>query len=239
MSNGRPDSRLLTQVAARLSAQLDYMINQNAANSIALDAIYEGEPNKYVDYINSLQANPEQADIELQDFQQMHTDSERSEALWRVLSKSILDTLTNEGLDFTNPTMLTAELCANVNAQLNKAYGQSAHDWAHAEQWEKDATIAGIKHAIENPNAPISAQHDAWMAEKISNGWTYGEVKDARKKTHPCIVPYEQLPAHEKFKDLVFNTIVQHFENPLSVIKLEDALGLQAPLMDGNDYVRF
>lgn len=47
------------------------------------------------------------------------------------------------------------------------------------------------------------------MEEKVNDGWVYGEVKDADKKTHPCIVPYNELPEFQKKKDHLFIAIVK------------------------------
>ena len=43
--------------------------------------------------------------------------------------------------------------------------------------------------------------------EKIRS-WSYGEVKDAEAKTHPCLIPYDQLPEFQKAKDKLFVAIV-------------------------------
>ena len=43
--------------------------------------------------------------------------------------------------------------------------------------------------------------HEVWSAGRIADGWTYGEVRDDARKTHPCLVPYEQLPESEKEYD--------------------------------------
>jgi hypothetical protein len=61
---------------------------------------------------------------------------------------------------------------------------------------------------LENPNAGHDAQHNAWLEEKVNDGWVYGEIKDAEAKTHPCIVPFEQLPEFQKKKDALFCAIV-------------------------------
>ncbi len=44
-------------------------------------------------------------------------------------------------------------------------------------------------------------EHLRWCWEKRLNGWTYGKVKDARKKIHPSLVPYDELSENEKDKD--------------------------------------
>ena len=43
--------------------------------------------------------------------------------------------------------------------------------------------------------------HEVWSAGRIRDGWTYGEVRDDVKKTHPCLIPYEELSESEKEYD--------------------------------------
>ncbi|XUM24954.1 RyR domain-containing protein [Bradyrhizobium oligotrophicum S58] len=46
------------------------------------------------------------------------------------------------------------------------------------------------------------------MADKLRAGWVHGEVKDADAKTHPCIVPFDQLPRVQQAKDKLFRAVV-------------------------------
>jgi hypothetical protein len=43
--------------------------------------------------------------------------------------------------------------------------------------------------------------HDVWALGRISEGWTYGPVKDFDKKTTPQLVSYTELPESEKEYD--------------------------------------
>ncbi len=43
--------------------------------------------------------------------------------------------------------------------------------------------------------------HEVWSEGRIAEGWVYGESRDDVKKTHPCLVPYEDLPESEKDYD--------------------------------------
>lgn len=43
--------------------------------------------------------------------------------------------------------------------------------------------------------------HEVWAESRLSQGWTYGDKRDDEKKTHPCLVPYEELPEVEKEYD--------------------------------------
>jgi RyR domain-containing protein len=37
-------------------------------------------------------------------------------------------------------------------------------------------------------------EHEAWLAEKIADGWTWGKELDETLKKSPYIVHFEQLP---------------------------------------------
>jgi len=43
--------------------------------------------------------------------------------------------------------------------------------------------------------------HEVWAKERISQGWSYGPVRDDARKQHPCLISYEELPESEKVYD--------------------------------------
>lgn len=43
--------------------------------------------------------------------------------------------------------------------------------------------------------------HEVWAETRIKQGWTYGPERNDDKKTHPCLVPYEELSEAEKDYD--------------------------------------
>ena len=101
-----------------------------------------------------------------------------------------------------------------MNRALCVAFGDlSQKPWEEAEQWQKDSAMKGVSFAIRNPDAPVSAQHDAWSADKVADGWIYGPVKDATAKTHPCLVPFDDLPPEQKAKDHLFKAVVRTMVN--------------------------
>jgi hypothetical protein len=102
---------------------------------------------------------------------------------------------------------------ALVCHQANKAWCEanddnSQKDWHSAEDWQRKSAINGVIIRIGDRNAGHDAQHNAWLEYKKKDGWVYGEVKDAEAKTHPCIVPFEELPEFQKKKDALFCAIV-------------------------------
>jgi len=43
--------------------------------------------------------------------------------------------------------------------------------------------------------------HEVWAAKRIEEGWQFGLERDDRLKTHPCLIPYAELPESEKEYD--------------------------------------
>ena len=108
-----------------------------------------------------------------------------------------------------NKVEFIAKACHEANRVWCQANGDDTQKhWQDAEQWQRDSAIKGVEFRIGNPEAGKDAQHNAWMADKVNDGWVFGEVKDAEKKTHPCIVPFENLPEFQQKKDALFCAIV-------------------------------
>ncbi|MBC8289462.1 MAG: Ryanodine receptor Ryr [Planctomycetes bacterium] len=43
--------------------------------------------------------------------------------------------------------------------------------------------------------------HENWSAGRIREGWKFGSKRDDDQKTHPCLVPYDDLSDSEKEYD--------------------------------------
>lgn len=46
--------------------------------------------------------------------------------------------------------------------------------------------------------------HDDWVRAYEAMGWVYGPERDPVRKTHPDMVPFDQLEQREQDKDAVF-----------------------------------
>lgn len=102
-----------------------------------------------------------------------------------------------------------AQVCHEVNrtwCAINGDFSQPA--WPDAPHWQKNSAINGVMFHVENPDAEASSSHENWMAEKLADGWTYGETKDPEAKTHPCLVPFDDLPHVQQVKDRLFRAVV-------------------------------
>lgn len=43
--------------------------------------------------------------------------------------------------------------------------------------------------------------HEVWALGRVKEGWKYGETRNDELKTHPGLVPYEELPDSEREYD--------------------------------------
>lgn len=110
-----------------------------------------------------------------------------------------------------NPTAVEqiAKMCHETNKAWCEINGDTSQkSWDEAEQWQRDSAIKGVEFRLANPKAKKDAQHNAWMADKVADGWIYAEEKNADLKRHPCIVPFKKLPLFQQKKDALFCAIV-------------------------------
>lgn len=117
---------------------------------------------------------------------------------------------------------MNRELIARVAHEINRAYCASMGDdsqpaWDDAPEWQRASAMAGVDMHLANPDATPEQSHESWLAQKVADGWAYGEVKDAEQKQHPCCVPYAELPAEQKAKDYLFRAVVHQLKDVAEV----------------------
>lgn len=127
-------------------------------------------------------------------------------------ARIILDELIPQNIESNEDI---ARICHEANKSWCELNGDDSQpSWEEAPQWQKDSAIAGVAFHRANSTAGDDASHNEWMRVKREDGWVYGPVKDPEAKTHPCMVPFDQLPHEQQFKDKLFRTIVHASLNP-------------------------
>lgn len=108
------------------------------------------------------------------------------------------------------PPETIAEVCYEANRALTKhlADVEVPPSWGETSVETKVSLIAGVKWRLAHAGASAGAQHEEWVRSKFADGWALGEKKDVEKKTHPALIPYEQLSSEVKTKDELFVAIV-------------------------------
>ncbi|MCF8784132.1 RyR domain-containing protein [Rhodococcus ruber] len=105
-------------------------------------------------------------------------------------------------------TAAIARICHEANRAVQIETGDPAvsPQWNDAPEWQRASAIEGVEKA--QAGATPEQLHESWCEFKRADGWVFGEVKDADAKTHPCLVPYSELPPEQRAKDALFQAIV-------------------------------
>lgn len=118
--------------------------------------------------------------------------------------------------------LTVAIACHTVNAAYAASIGDnSIPPWDDASEHQRASCLNGVDFHLANPEAGPDASHETWRAVKEADGWVFGEAKDEKKKTHPCIVPFEKLPPEQQLKDVLFKVIFHSMAVPLAAIEAE------------------
>lgn len=105
--------------------------------------------------------------------------------------------------------MTVAHIAYEANRALSRCQGDYSHpEWLYAHHEQQQSTYHGVLKLINNPHLTPVDLHGQWCLDKQRDGWVYGAVKDFHAKTHPCLVPYDELPETDRRKDFLFRGIV-------------------------------
>lgn len=91
---------------------------------------------------------------------------------------------------------------------IQKAVGEEvAPHWEDAPEWMRVSTTLGVIAAARGTTP--EASHEAWMRQRLAEGWVLGYVKNIEAKISPNLVPYAELDDAQKAKDHVLIAIVE------------------------------
>ena len=89
----------------------------------------------------------------------------------------------------------------------NKAAGRpiNPEPWEERDTKFRENMIRAVdKQCGPNRIMTPSELHDEWVKAYEDMGWKYGPVRDTESKTHPDMVPFDELSILEQEKDWVF-----------------------------------
>lgn len=105
-------------------------------------------------------------------------------------------------------------LIASVTHEANRALCLTQGDtsqlpWTDAPEWQRSSAVKGVEGILAGTITRPEQSHESWLEEKRTTGWSYGPVKNAELKQHPCYVPYRELPPGQQLKDALFFAVVK------------------------------
>lgn len=121
---------------------------------------------------------------------------------------------------------MNVEQLASICHDANASYCRTLEDysqlpWDSAPKWQRDSAINGVQIHLDNPNMTPEESHKAWLIVKEREGWVHGEIKDVVAKTHPCMLPHDELPHDQQMKDHLFGIIIDLFRNDVILLEVD------------------
>ena len=103
---------------------------------------------------------------------------------------------------------------ARVVYEANRAYCATMGDytlqpWDLIGRAEKDSWKLGAAHYVKASGCSPAELHNVWFEEQVKEGWSLGPEIDFAHKTHPCLLPWFQLPVDQRMRALLFYHVVQ------------------------------
>lgn len=105
----------------------------------------------------------------------------------------------------------TNEQIARICHEACRALQYVQEDPAPSVPWDCESAetravaVEGVRAARQGITPRES--HEDWMRAKQAQGWAYGPEKDPERRTHPNLVPYDDLPPAQRDKDQMFLAI--------------------------------
>jgi RyR domain len=98
---------------------------------------------------------------------------------------------------------------ANRRLQIITGDPEPSPPWDEAPEYQARQAIDGVLEVLRDPALTPEGSHEKWNERMRADGWTYGDVKDPEAKTHPCLLPFTELPREQQQKDRLFIAIVR------------------------------
>lgn len=96
---------------------------------------------------------------------------------------------------------------AKAAYEARRAYdaslGINLPPWEEAEDWLVRSYRATVAWMRNHPGATVQEAHEARLEAVFNAGWTRGPTIDATAKTHPALVPWDELPAEQRMRDAI------------------------------------
>lgn len=90
-----------------------------------------------------------------------------------------------------------------VAAKIRELLGESSYDQRIFTNEERRRRVDAMRTCAEHQTSD-EERHASWLQMHLDGGWVYGAEFDPARKTHPNLLPWDQLPAETRIKAQVF-----------------------------------
>lgn len=128
-------------------------------------------------------------------------------------------------------------IIAKVIHSANKAYADAIGgrllnpSWEEAPEQQRQDLLKAIASTIINPQTP-QFSHEQWCLAREKEGWTKDINYNPHRKTHPSLVPFDQLTFEEQFKSHLYMGIASIFCGGLGILEMPAVAAARKILQD-------
>lgn len=101
---------------------------------------------------------------------------------------------------------ISEKMQGDIARQIRVLLGEVAYDERIFTADERARRIDAMKKCAAL-NTTDEERHNSWCEMHRESGWVYGETFDPSTKTHPNLLPWNELPATVKVKAKVFDIV--------------------------------
>jgi hypothetical protein len=101
-----------------------------------------------------------------------------------------------------------AEVCHAANMAVQKLLGDECPslEWEDEDEFIRKTSTGEVQMILAG--ASPEETHNEWCERLFDQGYICGLVKSRTMKTHPCLVPFRDLPIEQKRKVRMIHAIV-------------------------------
>ena len=107
------------------------------------------------------------------------------------------------------------QLQGEIAKQLRNWLGEPAYDESMFTEEIRAKRIAQLQASAQTllDEDACRQRHSQWVASYQADGWKPGDNYDPTNKTHPNLVPYDELPASNRMKAKIFMLVAHHAQS--------------------------
>lgn len=106
-----------------------------------------------------------------------------------------------------------AEICHEANRALQRIQADPtipvSKEWLAESLEQRQSVMNGVAQIVSGEVETPEQSHENWCRFKQEQGWIFGPVKSEKRKEHPLLIPYDQLPHAARTKDALFFAIIK------------------------------
>ena len=108
---------------------------------------------------------------------------------------------------------MNREQVAKICHEAIRAYaiqfdGRDRGPWEEMDTEYQESYLTGVDYITSPEAMSAEERHAEWLENHLADAWVLGDERDDEKKTHPNMLPYEELPFEQRAKDAIFASMV-------------------------------